>query len=240
MRLELERIPVYDGLRSGSECFICDLMAEAETDAIAFHLGNSVMNPETRVRVNEHGFCPSHWHALVEANRPQGVALMGDTYLATTRQKLAATEKALRATKGKRQTKKAVKALKELLASRDAGCLVCTQMQKRLERYLETTAYLWEQEEAFRKELLVSKGFCLHHYTALLVVAERVVKEYDHFVREITEIEMKHLERIGEEIYWMTQMFKSENHGKEWNGCEDAHRRTVDKMVGRHRVIDPL
>lgn len=30
MKLELETIPVWDGVASKSECYICDLMAEAQ------------------------------------------------------------------------------------------------------------------------------------------------------------------------------------------------------------------
>ncbi len=48
MKIQLETIPVWDGLNSGSECYICDLMKEAEEDALTFYLGPSVMNPETR------------------------------------------------------------------------------------------------------------------------------------------------------------------------------------------------
>ena len=88
MKLELERIPVWDGVRSGSECYICDLMGEAESDAIAFYLGSSVMNPETRVRVNESGFCTTHWQLLLAANKSQGLSLMADTYLAASRARM--------------------------------------------------------------------------------------------------------------------------------------------------------
>ena len=57
-KYQLETIPVWDGIKSGSECFICDLMEQAQTDSLEFFLGSSVMNPETRVRVNSTGFCP--------------------------------------------------------------------------------------------------------------------------------------------------------------------------------------
>ena len=58
VKYQLETIPVWDGISSQSECFICDLMEEAQKDSISFYLGSSVMNPETRVKVNATGFCP--------------------------------------------------------------------------------------------------------------------------------------------------------------------------------------
>jgi hypothetical protein len=242
MRLELERIPVWDGVRSESECFVCDLMGEAQHDAINFYLGPSVMNPETRVRVNEHGFCTIHWQMLVSANKPQGVSLMGDTYLSTTREKLSGVFADLSKAKSKGTARRAVKQLEEQLKKREKGCLVCTAMETRLKRYLYTTAYLWDQEEEFAKALRASKGFCLHHFMLLLKEGQEAVtpSRYDEFVREMTALQVENLDRIAKDLHWMTQMYKSENREKDWNGSEDAHRRGVDKMIGRHRLIDPV
>ncbi len=241
MKLELERIPVWDGVRSGSECYICDLMGEAERDAIAFYLGSSVMNPETRVRVNESGFCHVHWRRLITANKPQGLSLMADTHLTTTRERLQNSLSDLSRAKGWRATRAAVARFQEQLERREVGCLVCTAMEGRLMRYLFTTAYLWEQEEQFRSALLASKGFCLHHFSLLLERGREAVSKgrYDAFVCEMTRLETENLDRIAADLHWMTQMYKSENRDKEWNGSEDAHRRGVYKMTGRHRVIDP-
>ncbi|MDT4762604.1 DUF6062 family protein [Sphaerochaeta sp. PS] len=242
MKLELETIPVWDGVKSSSECYICDLMAEAQRYAISFYLGNSVMNPETRVRVNEHGFCPKHAQMLVAANKPQGVALMTDTYLAMTRTKLEKPFNALLGAKSARQAKKAIDQFSEQFADREKGCLICTSMQDRLDRYYYTTAYLWGQDEAFREALSESKGFCLHHYQGLLEKSKEALSSsvQPGFVRALTELELKNLDRIAKDVYWMTQKYKSENMDKDWLGCEDAHKRGVDKMTGKHRVIDPL
>jgi len=60
------------------------------------------------------------------------------------------------------------------------------------------------------------------------------------FVHDLTQTEVLNLDRIANDVHWMTQKYKSENMDKPWNGCEDAHKRGVDKMTGRHRVIDPV
>ncbi|MDT3389357.1 MAG: DUF6062 family protein, partial [bacterium] len=54
-KYQLETIPVWDGIKSGSECSICDLMKEAEQDGLEFYLGSSLMNLETRARDNATG-----------------------------------------------------------------------------------------------------------------------------------------------------------------------------------------
>lgn len=242
MKIELETIPVWDGIRSGSECFICDLMAESQRYAISFYLGSSVMNPETRVQVNEHGFCPKHFQMLVAANKPQGVSLITDTYLAMTRKKLEGTFNDLLQVKNSRQAKKAIAQYGEMFEKREEGCLICTSMQERLQRYYYTTAYLWGEDDAFKKAFAQSKGFCLHHYQGLLETSAKTLSSSIHpaFVRALTQLQLINLDRIARDVYWMTQKYKSENMDKDWNGCEDAHKRGVDKMTGRHRVIDPL
>jgi hypothetical protein len=242
MKIELETIPVWDGVVSGSECFVCDLMQEAENYAISFYLGNSVMNPESRVKVNEHGFCPSHFQMLLSANKPQGIALMTDTYLATSREKLEKNFKALLEAKPGRKTQSAIASFSNQLGKREEGCLVCTSMQGRLVRYCFTIAYLWNQDPEFKKALAKSKGFCLHHYQKLLQISSEALSgsSQSEFVKALTELELANLDRIGKDVYWMTQKYKSENYEESWKGCEDAHKRGVDKITGKNRVIDPL
>ena len=242
MKLELETIPVWDGVASKSECYVCDLMAEAQKDALSFYLGNSVMHPQTRVKVNENGFCSKHWQLLAAANKPQGIALMTDTYLGMTRTKLEKSINSLLGSKNPRQAKKAIQAFKESMQQREKGCLVCSSMQQRLDRYLFTTCYLWGDDQSFREALQESKGFCMHHFQLLLETAPTVLSGslLAKFVHDLTQTEVLNLDRIAKDVYWMTQKYKSENMDKPWNGCEDAHKRGVDKITGRHRVIDPV
>lgn len=242
MKIQLETIPVWDGIHSNSECYICDLMAEAQKDAISFYLGSSVMNPETRVRVNEHGFCYKHSQMLVAANKSQGVALMTDTYLAMTRVKFERSFNELLGAKSPRLAKKAIEHFSDDLEKREAGCLICSSMQDRLLRYYYTTAYLWGEDTEFREAFSESKGFCLHHFQGLLQQSKEALlaSVQPEFVRALTQLELANLDRIAKDVYWMTQKYKSENMDKPWNGCEDAHKRGMNKMTGRHRVIDPL
>src|SRR5690554_4428717 len=111
MKYELETIPVWDGVRSGSECFLCDLMLEAQRHAVAYYLGTSVMHPETRVEVNKTGFCPVHWDDLVTAGKPQSLALISHTYLQKTLSLLAPRISSLRKGKVGRSLKNSVQDL---------------------------------------------------------------------------------------------------------------------------------
>jgi hypothetical protein len=241
-KYKLETIPVWDGIESESECFLCDLMKEAEQHGVDFYLGSSVMNPETRVRVNEYGFCNHHFQLLSAANRAQDLGLICDTYLAESRKKFKNVFKDILNAKPGKKTEKAINALSSQFVERENGCLICTQMKSRLDRYVFTIIKLWNTDSNFKEAIAQSKGFCLHHYKELINTSSSVLnsKDSNEFVKAITELELKNLDRIGVDVLWLTQKYKSENTDKPWKGCEDAHHRTVDKMVGKHRVLDPI
>ncbi|MGD1821013.1 MAG: DUF6062 family protein [Pleomorphochaeta sp.] len=241
-KYKLETIPVWDALEKDDECFLCSLMKEAEKHGIDFYLGSSVMNPETRVKVNEHGFCFHHFQELSKANKPQGLALICDTYLAQSRDKLKKSFTNLLNVKPGRKTNNAIKDFEKELLDREKGCLICSQMQDRLNRYLYTIIYMAFHEEDFKKALAESKGFCLHHYNELINNAVDVLgaKDGATFIKYLTEIEIRNLDRIADDVLWLTQKYKSENKDKPFNGCENAHKRAVSKMVGDYRVIDPI
>lgn len=242
IKYKLETIPVWDALEKNDECFLCSLMKESEKHSVDFYLGSSVMNPETRVMVNEHGFCHHHFQMLSDANKAQGLALICDTYLSQSRDKLKNAFDDLLNAKPGRKTNNSIKRFSQDLIMREKGCLICTQMQKRLDRYIYTIIYMAHNEDDFRNALANSKGFCLHHFNEIINKAIDVLGQKDgaNFIKYITEIEIRNLDRIAEDVLWLTQKYKSENKDKPFNGCEDAHKRTVNKMVGKHRINDPL
>ncbi|MCH3917508.1 MAG: DUF6062 family protein [Spirochaetia bacterium] len=178
---------------------------------------------------------------LADANKPQGLALLCDTYLQTSRDRLAENFSRLEKAKPGRRTSQAIHALGEETHNRERGCLVCDIIEDRTVRYLYTVVALWNSDTQFREELGQGKGFCLYHFNRLLSMAEMALEsdQCNIFVRELAKIEQDNLARIQQDVYWMTQKYKSENRDKPWNGCEDAHKRTVSKIVGSCRSLDP-
>lgn len=239
MKIELETIPVWDGIRSDSECFLCDLMHQAETDAISYYLGSSVMHPETRVKVNRTGFCPHHWHALAAAGKPQSLALIGHTYIQETRKELESVIARVQKAKPGKKSAVAVGQLVQSVHEREEGCLICTDMKSRLVRYGQTTVHLWREDLDFRREFSMGKGVCLHHMEALSEAAEHVLdaKTGHLFMIELTQLVQENLKRLEDDVWWMTQKYKAEHTTSPWNGCEDAHKRLVRKLMGDGRIV---
>ena len=239
MKYELQTIPVWDGLHSGCECLLCELMKKAETHAVSYFLGSSVMHPETRVEVNAKGFCPSHWSKLIKANKPQALGLISHTYLEATMQKLEKSFRQLERAKAGRKTANAVDEVVKAIETREAGCLICEQMENTLARYAFTTVHLWKQDPEFRTEFSQSKGVCLHHMITLLHMAPETLDAGERllFAQELAELTKRNLARLEREVWWMTQKYKSEHQDAPWNGCEDAHKRVVRKLTGESRIL---
>ena len=109
-------------------------------------------------------------------------------------------------------------------------------------RYCYTVASLWKEDAEFRKALMESKGFCVHHTEALLRIAKEALSGDDllAYYQDIFSLMEKNIDRVQHDDWWMTQKYKSENKDKPWNGCEDAQKRAVYKLVGEGQVIDPV
>ena len=88
MKYQLETIPVWDAFRADSECPFCLLRNKAEQRYLDYYLGNSAMNPETRVELNRTGFCPEHFSMLLKKRSPQHLGLITHTHLQDWREDL--------------------------------------------------------------------------------------------------------------------------------------------------------
>jgi len=238
VKLKLETIPVWDAFAADVECPLCLLMDASHRDAVSYYTGSSVMHPETRQEVNRTGFCPTHWKSILEAGSAQSVALLSHTFLLETIEK---TGKALEAlsgeTKGKR-VKKLAEEVSSVLEKRSEGCLVCDRMKERRERYLYTIIKLFFDDSEFRRTFLDSRGFCLYHTQDLFTMARKMLRDpqYIEFIKDLAIVTSASLERLEGEVLWMTQKYKSENADKPWNGCENAHSRSVKTFTGDGRI----
>lgn len=236
VKYKLETIPIWDALEKDTECLFCFLMEKAEQNSLAYYLGSSVMNPETRVQANEIGFCPKHSAMLTEHGKPNSLAVLYSTILETT---ISRVDNILVDIENGKKVKKSIVKFESEIEERDKGCLICNKMSKLLDRYLATVAILWKTDEEFRKKLSNSKGFCLHHFSLLLKMGNKVLdsKTSKEFSIAVSSLQRKNLKRIQEDLGYMIGKYKAENVDKPWNGCENAHKRAVFKQIGKSRIM---
>lgn len=242
MKIQLETIPVWEGVKEGSECFICSLMNQAEADGLRFYLSSACMTPEIRVSTNTHGFCPHHMAMLAEGGNAQSLALTLDTYYEENKKILYPDLEKVIAAGNARKAMKLSEEFFHKAHGREAGCLICSRMDDRLMRYAYTVAALWKEDKEFKEALGKSKGFCLHHTESLVRIAPEALSGPDlaEYISFLFSLLKTNLDRVQHDDWWMTQKYKSENKDKPWDGCEDAQKRAAYKLVGQARVIDPV
>ena len=238
MKFELETIPIWDSLKENSECLICSLMEKAEKDSLEYYLGSSVMNPETRVQVNKIGFCSHHLDLLAKTNKSPSLAVLERSYMETSLKIFEKQFLRIENSKKGKNTNKEILELNKTIDNRLKGCLICNKMQDRLDRYSYTVCALWKQDSEFRKVLEESKGFCLVHLKSILTISKECLNsiEQKEFAESIISLERKNLNRVNEELIWMTQKYKAENIDKPWKNSADSHKRLIYKLIGKGKI----
>ncbi|MBE5768438.1 MAG: ABC transporter substrate-binding protein [Clostridiales bacterium] len=248
MNYHIDTIPVWEAIELDSECLLCALHRRLETGEVERYLGASVMEPDTRIQVNEKGFCGHHQAMLYAVSNRLGHALMLQSHLTETRQKLQKTlhhvEKTARHASsaslldklsGKEPSPKKALApcvgeVEKLLST----CIVCDSIKSNMQRYLLTFFHLYKHEKDFRKRFEASKGVCLSHAAELLRLAPDYLSgdELADFAKTLCRLENEAMDRMQEELDWFIKKFDYRFAKEPWNNSRDAVERTVNKLRG--------
>ena len=247
MRYHIDTIPVWDAVKLGTECPLCALRRREEQGQVERFLGGSVMEPDTRIQVNEKGFCARH-HVLLYAQQNRlGHALMTHTHLKETDKRLekiladavqgaqaAAGAPLMKRAFGKDGGKEAVQAAAEKLEQLTNSCILCDRLQDSMERYAYTLLHLFSNDSAFRKAFEASRGVCLKDAALLLRMAPEALnaKQQAEFTEVLQRLIMENMHRLEDELEWFTLKFDYRNADKPWNNSRDALERAVTKLRG--------
>lgn len=247
MRYHIDTIPVWDSLKLDGECLLCALHRKTELGEAERYLGASVMEPDTRIQVNDKGFCPHHHAMLFGMSNRLGHALMLESHLAETRQRagktFAALEKAAKAYASASMLERLKKGsaaradmerLADELTAMASSCIMCDSINENMERYLHTFFHLYQNDTEFRRRFCNSKGLCLPHMAELIRWApqELPAKEVVDFVAKLTAMESANLDRMQEDIIWFIKKFDYRFLDEPWHNSQDAVERTVNKLRG--------
>ncbi len=258
MKEHIYTIPVTEAFEQGCECPLCFCQKRLELEALEYELGAAMMEPDHRVLTNQNGFCTRHYEKLynLQKNRlPFGLVL--DTHMAEQAGKIAALYRGagddileesgrtlLAGVKDKFSRKKSAtdRFSQELLTQLDkvlTQCVVCERVQRTVKQYADTIIYLFFREPDFREHFDTSKGFCLPHFKLLLEIGEETlpVQKKAMFIRSLLPLELEHLERVGEDVHWFTQMFDHKNREADWKDSKDALSRAVEKLGGKMDLV---
>lgn len=233
MKQHIDTIPVWDAYKAKCECPLCELEGRNEAMYIENFLGGSVMEPDTRIEVNEKGFCANHFRMLINAGNKLGVALMAHTHLKESATKLPSTQA------GKKQGFFAKPKPERESPSFIGNCILCERLNNTMDRYIYTLFYMWKTDGDFRRAFEESSGFCLPHYARIIKDAPANLSTSDAqtFLATAERIQRESLERLDREIEWFTLKFDYRNADKPWGTSQDAVERTLLKLRGYRSIL---
>lgn len=245
MRYHIDTIPVWDAVKLDGECPLCALRRRNELIDVERFLGASVMEPDTRVRVNEKGFCPRHQALLYAQKNRLGHALMMHTHLKETMKRLApvlenarnaaqksADTPALRRMMGKAAGKADLGRAAQDVRALAGGCILCDSIEENTRRYAYTLLHLYKTDAAFRKAFAASKGVCLPDMALLMEMAEEALSGQilTAFIDDLCAAVEKSLEKTERDLEGFTLKFDYRNADKPWGDSRDALERAVNKL----------
>lgn len=240
MKYQLDTIPVWDAYKTECECPLCLLRKENEEMYVDSFLGASVMEPSTRVEVNEKGFCATHYQHLFAQRNRLGLALMTHTYM---QEAIKQVDGIMNGNKGS-----AKGFMQRFMSSKDESvsqtaaqlkrhtgkCILCERLDYTIRRYAYTLLHLWAHDSDFKPVFLSSKGLCLEHLALVCDMAESSLsgKELASFMSDMATLESENLKRIEKELEWFTLKFDYRNQDKPWGNSRDALERAINKLQG--------
>ncbi len=253
MKYHLDTIPVWDAFHEKKECSFCIMADRSEKSYVDSFLGGSVMEPDTRVMVNDKGFCPHHNQLLYTAQNRLGLALMTHTHTLKTIEKLdnraAKLTKDAKAAQGgsfvasllKKVTRKetglqaSINEFTKWLDLHVEQCIICDRIHYSLDRYAYTMLHLFSHDNEFKETLKQSKGFCLPHLKTVLNMALKTLseKKQAELLSVLIPLQTSNIARQEQELLWFTQKFDYRNQEKPWGNSKDSLPRLLQRLTGK-------
>lgn len=234
MKEKIYTIPLTDAFAEESECPFCFLEKKLEEEQVAYALGASMMEPDSRILSNEKGYCRRHFEQMSAENNALSLALVLDTHLNELIKKLeVAAAEPVSSGGGLFKKAPATSPVKDVLLANEESCLICEKLKKTLSKFAETFWYLYKTEPDFKEKVLSCQGFCLPHFLLLLECAEKELsgKALLEAKQKLTELEIENLKRINGDVNWFTKKFDYRYQNEPWKNAKDAPKRAMEKLA---------
>ncbi len=248
MKEKLYTIPLNDAVNAGDECPFCYIEREVEQDLLDFVLGSgsSYMESDVREATDKAGFCRAHFKKMFDYGNTLGNGWILKThYMQVGREmkeqfKKFAPQRSSLMGKFKKADEQE-NSVSAWILEKERSCYICKRFADTYDRYMDTFFHMYKKDEDFRKRILESKGFCLHHFGDLCRYAESRLndKEKKDFYPAMFELMEKNMERLGEDVAWLVEKFDYKNQDADWKNSKDAIQRGMQKLKGGYPA-DPV
>ena len=221
MQYHIQTTPIWDSFKSDCDCPICALYKTTEQRLVKQYLGEAVMEPDYRVRVNKRGFCDRHLLALYNGDNKLGTALQVCTRTEYVEQSIQNITKAKQAS-----------GLAEDLAETLNTCVICDTADEIMYRYTYTVAQMYDNEPEFPELFSASKGFCMPHFVDLLRHVKMAGKSADKYLAALIAVQKRSLNRTVSDLEKFTQKFDYRNAGSISDKYDNALPKAIKKLKG--------
>ena len=245
MKEVIETAPVIEAFESGDECPFCYLERWAEQRAINYVAGPcaSYMEPEVRAITDQEGFCGNHLKKLYDFGNSLGNALMLQTYYARLLERFHSQIENFEAPAPKKLFSKpqiSQDGMWKDLQQEVDHCFICDRLDYNMQRYYRTFFALLKEPE-FRSRVENSKGFCLHHFSELLHMAEEKLPNAQRqwFYDTVFRLMEDNLKRVKADLDWLIDKYDYRNASADWKNSRDALQRTMLKLGGGYVADKP-
>ncbi len=238
MKESIYTIPVNEAFDKKCGCPFCTLYLKLENNRVEYTLGASMMEPDARILTNSMGFCKKHFDMLLKIPNKLSLALVLDTHLEEIRKKLSGSKDSLK-NEGKKTlfSKKAsfAEKLSLSLEAIESTCVICSQVDETMERYIEVFFYMFEHEKEFRKKAEEAPYYCIPHYKMLVSRAEKYLRgdKLNEFLLFIIEKQEQALADLNADVHKFTLKFDYRNKDMPWGTAETAPKRCVYAIGGQ-------
>ena len=221
MQYHIQTAPIWDSFRQKCDCPICSLYSVSESRLVKQYLGEAVMQPDSRVKVNSRGFCSKHLLALYRGDNKLGVALQTLTRTETVDNDI-----------GDIKTAKQAKQLAKRLAETLDTCVICDTVDEMMVRYCYTVAQMYDNEPEFPELFAKCGGFCMPHFVQLLYYADYAGKSAEKYVRALTGVQKRALAACESNLEGFTAQFDYRNAGNRSSRYDAALPDAIKRLKG--------
>lgn len=229
---QIYTIPVNEAFEdsAGEEklCPFCLMKKRLEDNEIDLILGASMMEPDTRIKTNEQGFCREHFAILRDGGKALPFALMMESHLNHIREKLKGP--GLIPGSGAASD---IKLLEEL----DKSCYICSRIDYHFTRMVDTAVHLWNADPDFREKVKNTDRFCYPHFAMFASAAKARMKgkDFSAFYKVIYGIMDTYAERLAEDVSFFCKKFDYRYADEPWGTAKDAPARAEKLFCGDGR-----
>ena len=248
MKETLYTIPLNDAVNAKDECPFCFIEREVEQDLLDFVLGSgsSYMESDVREATDKAGFCREHFKKMFDYGNTLGNAWILKTHYIQMNREMAEQFKKFTPSKttmmGKfKKSTTRHNAIGIWMEEKERSCYICKRFADTYERYMDTFFFMYKKDEEFKKKILCSKGFCMHHFGDLCEASEIRLneKEKREFYPAMFELMEKNMERLQEDVSWRVEKFDYRNKDADWKNSKDAIQRGMQKLKGGYPADAP-